>query len=166
MRSGVIYWYPPRGVWCWLHWLYEGATILIKVRHIYVIYGWVYSSSAVIRLAFVSRALISLSADAWSVAPCRGLGLAFSPVRRRLRTSTFVGTPRCARCTRSCVQPLIFGWPGRTFPWGLVAVPVRLRAAVSQIPSSAAAFFGGAIGGGTATASSRRVVVRACIKSP
>ncbi|KAJ7145221.1 hypothetical protein C8R46DRAFT_1213936 [Mycena filopes] len=112
--------------------------------------GGLYVPLASIGLAPV----VITGADAYSVSPYGGWVLVISPTRKRVNA---YGTPRCAYCARSCLEPLFIGSPRASPPEGLVAVSVRLRAAFSPIPSNAVVFVKSAAGGGAATLSNHRV---------
>ncbi|KAJ7472873.1 hypothetical protein B0H11DRAFT_2037663, partial [Mycena galericulata] len=143
---------PTRYCWCITHGLQERIPIIITVG---CPVGWARSSP----LAYSGQTLIAQSVDASSVTPSRGWVLISSPTRIT-RVNANTGAPRCAHCARSCFKPLLIGLPGRSFPAGLVAVPVRLRAALSPIPSTAVVFIEGAAGGGAVTSSGHRALVR------
>ncbi|KAJ7487492.1 hypothetical protein B0H11DRAFT_2013621 [Mycena galericulata] len=152
-RSGARYSAVPIcSCWCITHGLQERTSVITTVS---CPIGWVCSPPS----AFSSRTLVAQSVDASSVTPSRGWVLISSPTRIS-RVSANTGAPRCARCARSCFEPLLIGSPGKSFPAGLVAAPVCLRAALSQSPSIVVVFIEGAAGGGAVTPSGHRALVR------
>jgi hypothetical protein len=162
-----LWWWA--GVWSVPAWclrrygLQKRASVLALVGVCYPNGGVYYPLALCIGLMFVLQSIDASSVSPSRRSPSRGwVLLVLSPTRVRVNTSV-IGAPGYACCAQSCVKPLFIGSPGRSFPWGLVAVPVRLRAAFSPIPSNAVVFTRGTAGGRADAPSNHRVRFRVVV---
>ncbi|KAJ7027444.1 hypothetical protein C8F04DRAFT_1267011 [Mycena alexandri] len=134
-----------------LRWLGVGYRLQEGCPVVGIQGGWVHPVLAIYNLLLICLSMRIDCASAYS-----GLVLLLSPVNVPF-TSAHTGVPWSAVWVQSCVEPLLIDSPGTSFPKGLVAVPVRLRAAFSQPPSCTTTFHGETTGSGVVSPSSRSV---------